>query len=305
MVLSAGGVSGQQNFPNKPIRIITSLPGGAGDFTARLIAQGISGTLGQPVIVDNRSSNITGETAMKALPDGHTLLLDGNSLWFTSLMQKTPYDVLRDFSPITLVLSSPTILVVHPSAAANSVKELIALAKAKPGALNYGSAGYASAPHFAMELFKSMTGVNIVRVAYKGPAFVITALLGGEVQLTFIDAASATPHMKSGKLRALGVTSAEPSALAPGLPTVAASGLPGYSAIGLSVIFVPAKTPGAIVNRLNQEIVRFLTRPDVKERFLGNGEEIIASSPEQAAAAVKSDMSKMGKVIKDAGIKVN
>ena len=303
LACGANGVYGQQNFPTKPVRIVTPLPGGAGDFTARLIAQTIAGSLGQPVIVDNRPSNMTAETAMKALPDGYTLLLDGNSLWFTSLMQKTPYDVLRDFSPVTQVLSSPTILVVHPSVAANSVSELIALARAKPGTLNYGSAGYASAPHFAMELFKSMTGVNVVHIPFKGAGQAVTDLVGGHIQLMIGTAPSVTQNIKTGRLRALAVTSAQPSLLAPGLPTMAASGLPGYEFASINGMFAVANTPSAIVNRLNQEIVRALNQPDVKEKLLNIGTEVATSSPEVFATKLNSEIAKWGKLIKDVGIR--
>jgi tripartite-type tricarboxylate transporter receptor subunit TctC len=305
MVMGMGGVCAQQNFPSKPIRIITSLPGGASDITARLIAQGISSTLGQPVIVDNRPSNITGETAMKAQPDGYTLLLDGNSLWFTSLMQKTPYDVLRDFAPITLVLSSPCILVVHPSLPASSVKDLIALAKAKPGALNYGSAGYASAPHFAMELFKYMTGINVVHIPYKGAGAAVIDVIGGQIQMMIGTAPSVTPNVKAGKLRALAVSTAQSSMLAPGLPTIAASGLPGYEFASLNGVFAVVKTPDAIINRLQQEIVRAVSQPDVKERIFSMGTEVITSTPEGFAVKLKSEIAKWGKLIKDVGIRAD
>jgi tripartite-type tricarboxylate transporter receptor subunit TctC len=303
LTLVAYPACSQPNYPARPVRIITPLPGGAGDFTARLIAQGIAASLGQPVIVDNRPSNMTGETAMKAAPDGHTLLLDGNSLWFTSLMQATPYDVLRDFSPITLVLSSPTILVVHPSVAAHSVSELVALAKSKPGALNYGSAGYASAPHFAMELFKAMTGVNVVHVPFKGAGPAVTDLVGGHIQLMIGTAPSVTPNIKAGRLRALAVTSAQPSLLAPGLPTLAASGLPGYEFASINGVFAPAKTPAAIIERLNQEIIRAVTQPEVKEKLLNIGTEVVTSSPDGFATKLKSEVAKWGKLIKDVGIR--
>jgi len=237
------------------------------------------------------------------LPDGYTLLLDGNSLWFTSLMQKTPYDVLRDFSPITQVLSSPTILVVHPLVAANSVTELVSLARAKPGALNYGSAGYASAPHFAMELFKSMTGVNIVHVPFKGAGQAVTDLIGGHIQLMIGTAPSVMPNIKAGRLRALAVTSAQPSLLAPGMPTMTASGLPGYEFASVNGVFAVAKTPNAIINRLNHEIVRALNQPDVKEKLLNIGTEVVTSSPDGFSTKLNSEIAKWGKLIKDVGIR--
>ena len=273
-------------------------------MAARLIAQGISGPLGQPVVVENRPPFITTETVAKAPPDGYSMLLNGSIVWVLPLLQKNvPWDPLRDFSPLTLVSSAPLTLVVHPSLPVKSVKELIALAKARPGKLDYSSAGQGVPPQIAAELFKSMAGVNIVSVNYKGSGEALTALIAGEVQVAFGNAAPVTPHITSGKLRALAVTSSEPSKLAPGLPTVAASGLPGYEYVSVIVMLAPAKTPEAIIRRLNQEIVRALNNPDVKQKFLDFGVESRSSSPEELAATVKTDMARMGKVIKDAGIK--
>ena len=196
-------------------------------------------------------------------------------------------------------------LVVHPSVPANSVKELIALAKAKPGALNFSTGGAGGTGHLAGELFKAMAGVNIVWVPYKSGSQAILALMGGETQMTFAGAEAVIPHVKSGKLRALAVTSAQPSALVPGTPTVAATGLPGYEMTGMTGVFAPAQTPAPIINRLNQEIVLVLNRAEVKEKFLTLGVEIITSSPAQFASAIKADMDRLGKLIKDAGIKAN
>ena len=298
-------MSGQE-YPNRPIRLVTAGLGTGGDFAARLIAQGISGPLGQQVIVENRASgNITGEIVAKAPPDGYTLLLFGGGLWLAPFLDdKTPYDPVRDFSPIALATSAPNLMVVHPSLPVKSVKELIALAKAKPGVLNYGSGGTAASSHLAAELFKALAGVDILRINYKSAGAALNDLIAGQVQLAFGTAGSLVPHAKSGRLRILGVTSAQPSALLPGLPTVAAS-VPGYEAGTISAIFAPAKTSDSIINRLNQEIVRGINRPEIKEKFTNAGVEVIGGSPDQLAAYVKADMSKMGKVIKDAGIKVD
>lgn len=305
MVLGADVVSGQ-DYPNKSIRIVTAVPGGTGDVAARLIARGLSGSFGQHVIVDNRPSGvIPAEIVAKAPPDGYTLLFYTTALWILPLLQKAPYDPVRDFSPITLATNSPNILIVHPSVAANSVMELIALAKARPGELNYGSSGVGSSARIAAELFKAMAGVNFMHVPYKGSGLVIIALLGNEVQVNFAPAAAVAPHIKSGKVRALAVTSAQPSALFPGLPTVAASGLPGYEIVNRAGILAPAKTPAAIINQLNQEIVRFLNQAEVKEKFFGIGLEAAPGSPEQFAAQIKSEMTLTSKVIKDAGIRAN
>ena len=301
VLLGTGAVSGQ-DYPNKPIRIVSAAGGGATDVAARLIAQGLSGPLGEPVIIDNRPSNLVGEVVAKSPPDGYTLLFIGSAFAIGPLLQKTPYDPVKDFAPISLTSSSPNLLVVHPSLPVKSVKELIALAKARPGELNYGSGPAGSSPHLDAELFKSMAGVNIVRIPYKGGAPALNALMGGEVQLMISPAGSVSAHLKSGRVRALAVTSAQPSALLPGLPTVAAS-LPRYESGSTHGIYAPAGTPEAIINRLNQEIVRLLNRADTKEKFLNAGIEVIGSSPEQFAASMKSEIAKWGKVIKDAGIK--
>jgi tripartite-type tricarboxylate transporter receptor subunit TctC len=218
------------------------------------------------------------------------------------LRDNVPYDPVQDFSPITLAVRSPNLILLHPSLPVKSVKELIALAKARPGALNDASAGAGSSTHIAAELFKAMTGVNIVRVPYKGTGPAVTALISGEVQLMFATAGSAAPHLKSVRLRALAVTSAEPSTLFPGLPAVAAT-VPGYEGVSILGIFAPAKTPAAIINFLHQAIVQVLNRADVKEKFFSIGVETVGSSPDEFAAKVKSEMNRLGRVIKDAGIR--
>ena len=302
----AAAVASGQDYPVKPIRVVTASAGGGSDFVARQVAQGISGPLGQPVIVDNRGSGVLpGEFAAKAPPDGYTLLINGGSTWLLPLLQSSPYDGVRDFSPISIISRNVNVFVVHPSVPAHSIKELIALAKAKPGQLNYSLSSIGGGGHLAAELFKAMAGVNIVSVAYKGTSPAVTGAVAGEVQFTVADAALAAPHMKSGKLRALAVTSAEPTTLVPGLPTVAASGLPGYEAIGVTGMLGPAKMPRTVINRLNQEVLRFLKVPDVKERLLNAGEETIGSTPEQFADKIAADISKIGKLIKDLGIKAN
>jgi tripartite-type tricarboxylate transporter receptor subunit TctC len=195
------------------------------------------------------------------------------------------------------------VLAVHPSVAANSVKELIALAKARPGELNYASGTLGSTTHLATELFKVMAGINIVRVPYKGAGPALVALAAGQVQLMFFPASSGTPYLKTGRIKGLAVASAQPSALAPGLPTVMATGLPGYESGTFHLVFAPAKTPEAIITRLNQEIVRYINRPDVKEKLFSSGLEIVGSSPKQSTSTIKAEMDRMGKVIKDAGIR--
>ena len=293
-----------QDFPVKPIRIVTSEPGGGGDIVARIIAQGMSGTFGQQVIVDNRSGALPGEIVAKALPDGYTLLLHGGSFYLAPFMQKLPYDVQRDFTALTHCIRSPNVVVAHPSLAAGSIKELIALAKAKPDQLNYGSGATGVPTHLSAELFKSMTGINIVRIPYKGTGPALTGLIGGETQIMFATASAVAPHVKSGRLKALAVTSLESSVLAPGLPTVAAT-VPGYESESIIGLFVPAKTPAAIIRKLNQESVRILHLPGVKERFFNAGTEAVGNTPEQFAAIIKREISKWGKVIKDAGVRAD
>ena len=293
-----------QSYPAKPIRIATSPIGGGTDSVARLVAQGLS-TLGQPVIVDNRPAVIAGELVSKASPDGYTLLVASGALWIGALLQNVPYDPVRDFAPISMTTRSPNILVVHPSIPAKSVQELVALAKARPGELNYGSAGTGTSPHLAGELFKALSGTSILHIPFKGTAQALTALLGGQIQLIFSSTSAAAPHVTSARLRALAVTSAQPTALVPGLPTVAASGVPGYEMISVDGVFAPARTSGAIIGRLNQELVRFLNSSAMKDQFQNSGSEAEGSSPEEFAAAVKSEMSRLGKLIRDVGIKTD
>ena len=303
LVLGAGGIYAQI-FPSKPIRIVTTAVGGANDLLSRIVAQEISGPLGQQVIVENRPSGvIPGEIVSKAPADGYVLLFSGSSLWILPLMQsKIPYDPVKDFSPITFVSSAPSILLVHPSVPVKSVKELIALAKANPRALNYSSVGAGATSHLSAELFKSMTGVDIVRIPYASNNALITDLISGQTQLTFGLISLFMPHVKSGKLRALAVSSAQPSALFPGLPPIAAT-VPGYESVSMQGMFAPAKTPAVIIRRLNEAIVRVLIQPDVKQKLAAIGAEVVANSPQQAAATVKGEMTRMGKVIKDAGIR--
>jgi len=291
-------------YPARPIRLVTSEIGGSQDVAARILAAGISPALGQQVIVDNRPSGvIPGEIVARARPDGHTLLIYAGTFWLQPLVRKqVPYDPVADFAPVTLVVVSPSVLVVHPSLPAKSVKELIALAKARPGELNYAMGSIGSANHLAAELFKSMAGVDMMGIGYRGNGPAVAGLVANQVQLMFATASSVVPLIKSGRLRALGVASAQPSVLVPDLPTIAASGVPGYESISTTALFAPAKTPRAIIDRLNAESVRFLQTAEAKERFLAIGGEAVSSTPEVLAAKVKSEMTRMAKVIKDAGI---
>ena len=296
-----------QAYPIKPIRIVTAEAGGGNDFAARTIVRGIADSLGQQLIVDNRGGAggiIAAEIVARAPADGYTLLVYASNIWIIPLLKKNvPYDMARDFAPITWAARSPSTLVVHPSLPVKSARDLIAIAKAKPGQLNYGSGGTGSTTHLAAELFKSMAKVNIVRVAYRGNAPALNDLIAGQIQVMFATAGSVTPHIRSARLRALAVTSAQPSALSPGLPTMASAGLPGYESLSIYGVFAPSKTSAAIIQQLNREMVRVLNRADVKEQFLNAGVEAVGSSPEDFAAAIKSDVARMGKVINEAGIR--
>jgi hypothetical protein len=293
-----------QTFPVKPIRIITSGVGGAGDVGSRLVAQGIAPALGQQVIVDNRASGpIPVEVALKAPADGYTLLFYGSTVWLGPYLRNNAPDPLREFAPITLAATAPNILVVHPSLPVKNIRELIALAKTKPASLNYGTTGIGSSPHLAAELFQALAGVKFERIGYKGAGAVLTDLIGGQIHLTFATASSVTPHLKSGRLRGLGVSSAKPSPLLPGLTTIAAAGLPGYESSSLQGVFAPAGVPAPNLQKLSQEITRYLHSNDAREKFLAVGVETVGSTPEQFTAAMKAEMSRMGKVIRDAGIR--
>jgi tripartite-type tricarboxylate transporter receptor subunit TctC len=294
-----------QKYPTKPIRLVISGIAGTSNFAARMIAQGLSNSLGQQVVVDGREGGvIAAEFVAKAAPDGYTLHLNGSALWLLPYMRShVPYDPVRDFAPISLVVSTPNILVVHPSVPATSVKQLIALATSKPGELNCATGNAGTSNHLAAELFKSMARVNITRIPYKGAAPAINDLMSGQVQLMFGSASAVAQHVQSGRLRALAVTSAQPSALAPGLPTVAAAGVPGYSLVAAFGMFAPARTPSAIVNRLQEHIVRILREPETKERLFKAGSEAAGSSPEEFASTIKAEMTTLGKLITDAGIR--
>jgi tripartite-type tricarboxylate transporter receptor subunit TctC len=300
-----GGAAFGQSYPTQPIRFVTSEVGGGNDLVARQIAPALAVTLGQPVTVDNRPGGITpGAIVSTAPPDGYTLLLYNNTVWIGPLLQKAPYDAARDLAPIAELARTPNVLVVSVASPAASIPELLARAKSQPGALKYGASGTGAGNHLAGELFGAMAGVRLVPVNYNGIGGAFRDLIAGDLQLMFPTTVSAVPHVKSGRLRALGVTSATRSALLPDVPTIAASGLPGYEAITMFAAFAPAATPRTVIDRLNEEIVRFLATAGVKDKFFASGLEIVAGSPPQLAATVRSELARMGKVIKDAGIRV-
>ena len=291
--------------PNRPIRIVTSGFGGGTDFAARQLASGLDARLDQNVIVENRGSSVVpGEVVSKANPDGHTLLVTtGGILWVLPLFQKVPYDPVKDLTPVVLEASFPTVLVVNGSLPVSSVTELIAFAKAKPGALNNVMTAHGGSAHLSAELFKFMAGVKIVPVPYKNTGTAITDLLSGRVHLFFSASGPVMPHVKAGRLKALAVTSPRPFPLLPDLPTVAST-LPGYDMEGVYCVFAPANTPARVVNLLNREINQVLAQADVKQKFLAAGIEPRGGTPADLAALMKADMKKMADLVRNAGIKV-
>lgn len=290
-----------QAYPVKPVRIVTVAPGSANDLVARLVAQEARAALGQTVIVDNRGT-IAAEVVARSPADGYTLLLYGSAVWLSPFIRATPYDPLKDFAPVTLVASSPNVVVVHPSLPVKSARELIALARARPGALNYAAGSLGAAPHLAAELFKAMGKLNIVRVAYKGTGGSLIGILSGEVGLMFPTAGSVTPHIQSGKLRALAVTSSQPTPLAPGLPLLS-DALPGYESVSFNGLLAPAKTPDAVIRLWNAEVAKLMTRPDVKDKLMAAGNDARSTTPEEFAAVIQADMTKWGRLIRELGIR--
>ena len=298
---------GAAAYPERPIRVLAPEAGGGVDFVARVIAREMSVSMGQQVVIDNRGSAggvIAGETVVKSAPDGYTLLFYGPAIWLLPyLRERPPFDAMKDLAPVTLAVTTPNVLVVHPSLPVKSVRELLALAKAKPGQLNDAGASTGSSGHLAAELFKSMAGVNIVRVPYKGVGPAQNAIIAGHVQIMFSNAGGVAPHVKSGRLRALAVTSAKPSALTPGLPTVADSGVPGYEAVAIFGIFAPVQTSADIINRLQREVVRAVGNAEVRKRFLDAGVEPVGSTPDEFAATIRREMPKWGKLMRGIGIR--
>jgi tripartite-type tricarboxylate transporter receptor subunit TctC len=299
-----------QTYPTKPIRIIVpQSPGASTDLTAHLIAQRLSAAFGQPVVVDNRpgaGSIIGTDLVAKATPDGYTLLVVASSITLNPTLHKNlPFDPIRDLAPITQLSSFPNLLTVHPSLPVKTVKDLIALLKAKPGSINYGSSGTATGTHLSAELFKYMTGTDMVHVPYKGGGPAVQALLGGQVQLNFATIVSVLPYLKNGRLRGIAVTTAKRSPAAPDIPTIAESGVPGYDHGPWNGFLAPAKTPRAVIARLNDETARILQLPEVKNVFTSEGAEPVGNKPEQFGDIIRNETAKWAKVIRAAGIRAD
>ena len=296
-----------QEYPARPVRLIVPFaPAGPTDIMSRAISEKFSGRLGQQLVVDNRpgaGGGIGSELAARSAPDGYTLLLGhiGTHAINASLYSKLGYDPVKDFAPITMIATLPLGLWVHVSVPAHSVKELIALARTKPGSINFGSAGSGGPTHMAGEMLKSMARIEIVHVPYKGNAASLTDLIAGRVQMMFSNLLTAGPHARAGKLRGIAVTTAKRSPQAPDLPTIAESGVPGYDLTPWYGLLLPAGTPRAIVTRLNREISGILTEPDMVERFRTQGIDLVTSTPEGFAALIKSEIPKWRKVVKESG----
>ena len=295
-------------YPTKPIRfVVPFVPGGPTDIQARMLGEKLGQRLGQQVIADNRGGaggNIGMEITARAPADGYTLVIATVGTWAVNPhLYQLPFDVVKDFSPITQVSTSPGVLVVHPSVNAKTVKELIALAKEKPGALNYGSSGVGGFGHISGELFTLMTGTKMTHIPYKSSAPSLTDLISGQIQVLFNNMISTTPHVKANRVRALATTGAKRSPALPDLPTVAEAGVPGYENSSWSAVAGPAGMPKPLVTRLHREFMEILKMPDIQQKHVEVGAEIVASTPEQFHAYLKSEVAKFGKLVKAAGIK--
>ncbi len=298
-------------FPDKPVRFVIGFtPGGPSDILARAVGQKLAERWGQQVVIENRpgaGGNLAAETVAKSAPDGYTWLLGNNSILATnqSLYRRLPYDPAKDFAPVALVAVQPNILVVHPAVQANSVAELVQLAKQNPGKLNYASSGAGAAAHLAGELFKTMAGLDIVHVPYKGAQPALTDLIAGQVQLMFATSASVIPYVKAGRLRALAVTTAQRSPSVPELPTISEAGLAGFEATTWHGVVVPAATPGPLIQRLNDDLNSVLKEKELRERLAGLGAEVLTGTPRDFADYIAREIPKWSKVVRDSGARAD
>jgi tripartite-type tricarboxylate transporter receptor subunit TctC len=308
---ASSGPAAAQAWPAKPIRFVVPFPpGGPLDISARLLAPRMAETWGQPVLVDNRpgaGGSVGAALVAKAAPDGYTLLMGALSTHAVnpSLLARIDYDPIRDFAPITMVSIVPNVLVVHPAVKAESVKELIALARAQPGRLTFGSGGSGSGGHLAGELLRSLAKLDITHVPYKGAAPAVTDLLGGQITMMFDNLASALPNIRAGKVRALAVTTAQRSGFLPEAPTMAEAGVPGFDISTWFGVFAPAGTPREVIGRLHRELVRILALAEVRERLAGLGAEPVGNTPDQFLAFIRSEIAKYARLIREAGIKAD
>jgi len=297
-----------QDYPNKPVRIVVPFaPGGGTDLSARIVAQKLTESLGANFVVDNRpgAAGIVGtEAVAKSKPDGYALLVVRSSHAMNPAMySKLPYDTSRDFVAVSLLLSGPTLIVAHPSLPAKNARDLIALAKAKPGVLTFASAGHGTPPHMAGELFKALAKIDVLHIPYKGNGPAYTDLMAGQVSLMFPNIATSLPYVKTGRMRAIGVGSKQRSQIAPDVPTIHESGLPGYEMSSWFGLLAPAGTPQAVINRLQQEITKIFKQPDVREKLFAQGVEPVGSTPQEFAAFLNDETAVWAKVIKTSGLK--
>jgi len=297
-----------QNFPTRPLRIVVPYAaGGSTDVLARMVGQKLTAVLGQPVVIDNRTGAgtiIATEIVARAAPDGYTLLMATPPLTIAAaLYEKLPFDTARDFAAVTNIAATSNVLVVHPAVPAQSVKELVALAKANPGKFAFGSSGVGGASHLAVELFRSMAGIELVHVPYKGGSLAVTDLLGGRLTLMFANLTTVQGHIKTGRVRALAIGTAQRSVVVPDLPTVAAAGVPGYEANNWNGVVAPAGTPRAVIERLRREIKAAVDAPEMRERLLQNAFEPIADTPAEFARYLATERVKWGKVVREAQVK--
>ena len=300
----------QAGYPNRPIRVVVPFAPGAGtDLSIRTIAPKWSEALGQQIIVDNRvgASGIVGSSIVaKAAADGYTLLFTATDLAINpALFSSMPYDALKDFAPVGRGVNFPNFLVVNPDLPAKSVQDLIALAKAKPGSLRYGSAGNGTPPHISAELFKQLTNVDLLHVPYKGSAQALTEVIAGQIQLMFVNTVSSIQHVRAGRLRVLGITTAQRAAVAPDVPTIAESGVPGYELITWTGVVAPSGTPRDIITRLNRDLVRTLELHDVREKLMAQGSEVTPSTPEQYGKLIAADTARLGRVARTARMRLD
>jgi tripartite-type tricarboxylate transporter receptor subunit TctC len=305
-LLACGQAAYAQPYPAaRPLRILTSQPGSGSDVMARLIGERLPASFEQRAIVDNRGI-LAPEIAARAAPDGYTVLFYSTPMWVSPLMQSQPHwDALRDFAPVTLAANAPNLLVVHPSLPVKTVAQLVALAKARPGELNYGSGSAGSSSHLAAELFNAAADTRITRIPYRGVGPALLGLLGGQVEVLFPSASSALSHVKAMRLRALAITSTQPSPLLPGLPTVAAAGFQGYEADTPLGVFMPAGTPTKIVERLHEGIANVLLQPEARAMVAARGADVVVNNPTAFAAWLKTDVARWQKLIRDKGLRGN
>jgi tripartite-type tricarboxylate transporter receptor subunit TctC len=299
-----------QAYPTRPVRIVVPFPpGGTSDILARTIGARLQGPLGQPVVVENRpgaGGNIAADAVAKATPDGYTLLMGTSSLAISkSLYKKLNYDLLNDFAPITQAVNYTNLLVVHPSTGFSSVADLLAAARAKPGTLVYGTAGNGTPPHMTGELFKAYTGVDITHVPYKGGAPAIADLIAGQIPIMFDNVPPLLPHVRSGRIKALAVTSLQRIAVLPDVPTLHELGLKDFDAVGWNGLLAPAGTPRAIVNRVHDEVIHVLRIPEVRDGLTSQGADIVGNSPDEFAAWIRTEVKKWGDVVQRSGAKVD